>query len=187
MVAGWWLVRNVVEYGEISGSTDALKWYSTQISHADLSTLAKIDDFCSATFVSFVGVFGWSAAVFPLNVYLVAEAVALVLVLLSLVVLVRHYVRRSPTPAYLKRSVTIFGLASIGVVAGYVQFNVAIGSQPQARYLFALLLPISLGLLSGLYVFTHSMNRKATFVLLSILPCLLIVLNYMAIRLLTAS
>lgn len=185
-VAGWWLVRNVVEYGEISGSTAALKWYSTHISHADLSTLAKIGEFCSTTFVSFIGVFGWEAALFPLNVYLFAEAVALALVVLSLAVFIRHLLSRSPSTAFLTRSFAIFGLATIGVIAGYVQFNVSVGSQPQARYLFALLLPISLGLLSGLYVFTHNMKKVPALVFLSILPCLLVVLNYMAIRLLAS-
>jgi hypothetical protein len=187
VVAGWWLARNLIEYGDISGSTAALRWYSSHLTHADFSSLQKISDFCSATFMSFVGLFSWDAIVFPEAVYRVAEAIVLAFVLLSWVALVSLAQKRTIVPTDMKRGIAILGLASLCVLAEYIQFNVSISYQPQARYLFVLLVPISLALIGGIYILVRDSKVKAAWVLLAVPPCLLVLLNWMAISMLSST
>jgi len=182
-VAGWWLVRNLLEYGEISGSAAALKWYALHYGHADLSTPAGIANFISATMVSFIGLFGWDATLFPTSVNLLAQAVVVTLIMLTGAALARYFTGRNPTTKEAARDVLILAVALAGTIATYVQFNIGVSYQPQARYLFVALLPILLALLGGLYTFTRR-SRFAPFILAA-LPFTLLLLNALAIQMLS--
>lgn len=54
--------------------------------------------------------------------------------------------------------VLLFAIA--GVIAAYLQFNVTIALQPQGRYLFTLLVPMSLGLMAGIYLHSRKIRRR---------------------------
>jgi hypothetical protein len=115
-------------------------------------------------------------------VYATARAVVAVLLFLSFAA-GYYFARRKAIPSLVKRGTAVMALALLGVVISYVQYNTGVALQPQARYLFVALLPISLALLGGLYVFCRR-SRSSAF-LLGIPPLLLILLNFVALDVLS--
>lgn len=182
-VCGWLLVRNVVEYGELSGSADALRWHASHYGHADLSRASSLLSFVWATMMSFIGLFSWDATTFPNSINVLAYMVIGPLLVLTGAAVVRYVKQHRPLPPEAARYGLILLVASAGTLVGYLQFNMGVNYQPQARLLFVSLLPIMLALLGGLYVTVR--RHRIALMVLAIPPALLALLNGVAIAILS--
>jgi 4-amino-4-deoxy-L-arabinose transferase-like glycosyltransferase len=168
-VCGWWLLRNMLIYGEPSGSRDALRSYAEW--NAKLVPDINLDLFLRLTLESLWGLFGGMSIRMPALLYDLSSYLALGLVALSGVALLSTVfksaregtARRAPTRilAYAWQA----GLAMLAVAAtlaaGYLRFNLTVGFQPQARYFFMLLLPLSMLFTGGLYALVPGRRLKA--------------------------
>jgi hypothetical protein len=182
MVCGWWFVRNVFTYGEPTGTRAALRFFAGRFIKADFTLPRAAGDLWRYTLESLWGRFGWNDITLPHEVYRFCNSAALILICLSVLTGIGVFGlwvtgRRSPDvtwPAFL-----VFLAVGLTLLAGYLQFNKAIGYQPQARYFFIMLLPGALLLTGGLYTLaTRRTRRLAAF---GILFLALAVLNVFAL------
>jgi hypothetical protein len=166
LVCGWWLLRNMLIYGEPTGSLDALHSYAEW--NAKLILDLNLDLFLRLTWESLWGLFGGMSIRMPMVLYDLAGYLAIVLVALSGVALLffmarrgmaRHAPTRLPTYAW-QAGVAMLAVAS-ALVVGYLRFNLTIGFQPQARYFFMLLLPLSMLYTGSLYALVPGRRLKA--------------------------
>ncbi len=151
-VCGWWLVRNMLVYGEPSGTTDSLRVFRAAFSKVDM---ANPTEFYLSTWESTWGRFGWMDISLPGDAYEQARRVTFVLLLLSglagLGIIVRAVVRRRGVPTFAWQAGLVMAVAVVGVIIGYFQFNTTVAFQAQGRYLFPVLLPAALLFTGGLY------------------------------------
>jgi len=150
LVCGWWLARNVIVYGEPTGSAAAFRWVRSFFGRHDFSTSAGWAEFISATITSMTGHFGQNVFL-PMPFYIIARAVVVLLALLSCAAAAYLLIKQRPLTVKARRTSLVLLAMSAGVLAGYIQYNLSVAYQPQARYLFLMLLPLSLVLLIGLY------------------------------------
>lgn len=159
LICGWYIARNLLVYGEWSGAMDALHSYAAMYPRANLADPQMLGSFFTATFMSVIGVFGWTSTFMPSLIYLLTQVLMVVLLGLSCWALSRAFRTDSRLASDKTRALLILLIASVGVAAAYVQFNVTIALQPQGRYLFMLLVPVSLALMSGVYLLSTRPGR----------------------------
>ena len=150
-VGGWWLVRNLLVYGEPSGTADSLRVFRAGFIKVDLANTAE---FYRSTWESSWGRFGWMDIALPGEAYEQARLVTLVLLALSGLAGLRLGVgalRGRGVPASAWQAGLVMAVAVVAVVIAYVQFNVTVAFQAQGRYLFPVLLPAALLFTGGLY------------------------------------
>jgi 4-amino-4-deoxy-L-arabinose transferase-like glycosyltransferase len=168
LVCGWWLLRNMLIYGEPSGSRDALRSYAEW--NAKLIPDVNFDLFLRLTWESLWGLFGGMSIRMPALLYDLSGYLALALVTLGVVALLsivlksvgERTARRAPTriPAYAWQAVVAMLAVAATLTAGYVRFNLTVGFQPQARYFF-MLLPLSMLFTGGIYALAKGRRLKA--------------------------
>jgi hypothetical protein len=147
LVSGWWFWRNFSHYGDWIGlhlrvNPQAIAWDLAPKSL--FSNYFALPNFWRSVGESLVGSFGFMHIPLPGGFYLVALAAflaALAGVTVQLVTGARRRAATSLLPTML--------LAVAVAVIQLVQFNLMV-SQPQGRYLFHVLLPLALILISGL-------------------------------------
>ena len=165
VVAGWWLVRNWFVYGDPTGSRDAFRFYHGRFQQLDFFDPASRAQFFQWTWESFWGRFGWMSLRLPEPWYWGAGALLLGTAALSGAAVVRR-VRAAraggpPIAPFAWQVAAILGLASLGLVASFVEFNLGVNIQPQGRYLFGLLLPWALVLTGGLAALPRTPRGRA--------------------------
>jgi 4-amino-4-deoxy-L-arabinose transferase-like glycosyltransferase len=140
-VSGWWFVRNIIIYGELSGFANAVQFHQARKStiYLDLTNLQAVTQFSKTTFESTIGIFGWMDVPLEPFIYQVALLLATALSALSLYYLFRR-IRDERTDRTLIRSLSILLLLAIGIIFGYLTYSLRIGYQAQGRYLFLLLI-----------------------------------------------
>jgi 4-amino-4-deoxy-L-arabinose transferase-like glycosyltransferase len=168
LVCGWWLLRNMLIYGEPSGSRDALRSYAEW--NAKLIPDVNLDLFLRLTWESLWGLFGGMSIRMPALLYDLSGYLAIALVTLSvaaLIIIVLTSVREGtarPThtrvPVYAWQAGVAMLAVAATLTAGYVRFNLTVGFQPQARYFFMLLLPLSMLFTGGLYFLVKGRRLK---------------------------
>jgi 4-amino-4-deoxy-L-arabinose transferase-like glycosyltransferase len=144
-VCGWWVIRNLLIYGEPTGSQAAFRAYALHSLYTD-GRAHTPGQLIADTFTSFIGRFSWFNVS---DVYLPLWLYGAWAVLLSACIFATYVVLRRRTLDV--RILGLLALITFGVLASYVQFNVQIAYEPQGRYLFVLLLPWALTLNAGLY------------------------------------
>ncbi len=151
-VCGWWLVRNILIYGEPTGTTDSLRVFRAGFSRLDPTNVAE---FYQSTWESIWGRFGWMDISIPAEAYMQARFVSGALLALSalagLGLLLRAVIRRRGVPTFAWQAALVMAVAAGGIIAGYVQFNLTVAFQAQGRYMFTLLLPAAMLFTGGLH------------------------------------
>jgi 4-amino-4-deoxy-L-arabinose transferase-like glycosyltransferase len=155
LVTSWWLVRNLITYGEPSGNRDMLRMYAGWPRHLVPTSPDDVADFLNSTWMSTWGTFGWMTRHFSEDVYVQARSISLALLALSglallWLLIVRPLLRRR-VARLAWQPVAIMLAVSATLIAGFLQFNIAIAFQAQGRYLGLALLPGALLFTGGLY------------------------------------
>jgi 4-amino-4-deoxy-L-arabinose transferase-like glycosyltransferase len=155
LVSGWWFVRNVLTYGEPSGTGAELRMAAGNFIKANFDNPRTAGDLIRYTLENLWGRFGWNDITLPQEVYRVCNSAALVLVCLSALagtgVLVLWLTRRRSLDVVAWEASLIFLVIGLTLLVGYIQYNAKIAYQPQVRYFFILLLPGALLLTGGIY------------------------------------
>jgi fluoride ion exporter CrcB/FEX len=154
LACGWWVLRNLLVYGEPSGSRDTFRFYMGRFLFLDLSSPSSINYFVDASLQSSLGRFGWMTSPLPPAYYLQATVIGTLLLTLTTLFLVAIITRRSArstVPRYIWQSVVTGLIAALVTITSYVLFSVQVAFQPQGRYLFLILVPTTLALTTGLY------------------------------------
>ncbi|MFL5731849.1 MAG: hypothetical protein ACJ78Q_01510, partial [Chloroflexia bacterium] len=155
LVCGWWFVRNMIAYGEPSGTGAANVFWHRNLMSLDWNNLIARADFIKATWFSFWGFFGWQDLSMPNAFYEQALIVSLVCLSLSVIaglsLLGRSLTWRSPIAPHIWQSALIMALTAVLLLNSFVQFSLTVANQAQGRYLYLLLLPAALLFTGGLY------------------------------------
>ncbi len=165
-VSGWWFLRNIIVYGDPSGSRDAIRFYTGRFSLLDLRVPGDLRDFVLVTLQSALGRFSWMNRPLPSAYYSQAIIIAAALLICALFALLaasrRRRVLSQSVPAYVWQSFAALLPVAAVIVGGYLQFSLKVAWQPQARYLFPLILPAALALTGGLYALPVRTTLKVT-------------------------
>jgi hypothetical protein len=184
-VCGWWVVRNLVVYGELTGTGEINHYYKVNL--PPFEAIAP-QEFAHATWTSFWGVFGWQNVLMPPDYYSQADFFTQVFVGLSvaaaLFVIIRRLARgRGEGEGVVSRvsweAVAVFGVVGVALFAAFIQYNMRAAAAPQGRYFYLLLLPGAILFTSGLYALVP--NRVARVVLLSVPVVWLAIANYVGL------
>jgi 4-amino-4-deoxy-L-arabinose transferase-like glycosyltransferase len=124
VVSGWWLIRNLMLYGDLLGNEMERRTLPELVHEKSLFSRYFLASFWRVTLFSAIGIFGWMNVLLPLWVYTLGTG----LLLLALIGLVRGW---QGMPVGL-RWCLIWVLLQ---VAGLVWYNLTY-SQPQGRLLF---------------------------------------------------
>jgi hypothetical protein len=155
LVCGWWFARNMIAYGEPTGTGAANVFWRLNLQGLDWNNPAARADFVLASWYSFWGYFGWQNIGMPLAFYDQALRISLVLVALTalaaILLLVRSLIRRSPIAPHVWQPVVVMALVAVLLLNSFVQFSLTVAVQAQGRYLYLLLLPAALLFSGGLY------------------------------------
>jgi hypothetical protein len=155
LVCGWWFVRNMIAYGEPTGTAAANVFWRLHLRGLDWNNPIARADFVLASWYSFWGFFGWQDISMPLTFYDQALWISLVLVALSALagiwLLARSLIRHSSIPPQVWQPVVVMALVAVLLLNSFVQFSLTVAVQAQGRYLYLLLLPAALLFSGGLY------------------------------------
>jgi 4-amino-4-deoxy-L-arabinose transferase-like glycosyltransferase len=165
LVCGWWFIRNVLTYGEPSGTKAELRLVAGNFIKADFSDPRTADNLLRYTLESLWGRFGWNDITLHQEVYHFCNSAALLLICLTVLAGIGLFGlwvtrRRSPDVVAWQASL-VFLAVGLTLFAGYIEYNARIAYQPQARYFFILLLPGALLLTGGVYAFAASQHLRA--------------------------
>ena len=172
-VCGWWLVRNLIVYGDFTGTSEVNRFYQMrlQVPGFNLATDGQRTVFADSVWKSFWGNFGWETIALPDDYYSQAEFFTRLLVGLTVVAVVGMIVWRFirwwrfrdvavvPTRAW--QAAIILVVVSAALVVAFVQYNLTVAESPQGRYLFMALLPGGVLFTGGLYALAPHRALKA--------------------------
>ncbi|HMA36806.1 MAG TPA: glycosyltransferase family 39 protein [Chloroflexia bacterium] len=154
-ICGWWFVRNLIAYGEPSGTRDANIFWHATLPLLDWNNADARNGFILASWQSFWGYFGWQNIIMPPEFYDQARLFSSGLVGLTLLAVLGLAAgglwRRWPVPRHLWQSLLILAVVAVLLLISFVQFSLTVAMQAQGRYLFLLLLPGALIFTFGLY------------------------------------
>ncbi len=151
LICGPWIVRNLLVYGEPSGTRDAFQFYIGKYPLLDLANDISRNWFLTLTWESFWGLFGWMFVRVPDPFYLQAQFFAGAALLLSAIAFGRAAWSNRAAWARMAQGVTLVLAPLLLLIGLYLQFSYQVAAQPQGRYLFVALVPIVLLLTGGLY------------------------------------
>jgi 4-amino-4-deoxy-L-arabinose transferase-like glycosyltransferase len=183
LVCGWWFVRNIFTYGELTGTAETLRSFAARFTRADFSSPRIVRDLVRYTLENLWGRFGWNDITLPQEVYRLCNSAALVLVGLSVlsgIAVSALWVTRRRRPDFVKWQISLMFIAvGLTLVAAFIRFNKSVLYMPQARYFFIMLLPGALLLTGGLH--TIAARRVFRVAVFSILFMGLGILNTVAL------
>lgn len=169
-IAGWWLLRNIIAYGELTGTQESFRHQTLNLPQWGDNTNFP-DVFLPMTWQGLWGRFGWYDIMLPLGVYTQAiaiSAICLTLTALTGVQSAREWMaRKKRRDVQAWQAIIIMATALIGMTISFVQFNINVAFQPQARFFFPLILPLALAFNFGLYQLRQpDIVRRMLFVIL---------------------
>jgi len=126
-VSGWWLIRNLMLYGDLLGNEMERRTLPALVQERSLFSRYFLASFWRVTLFSAIGIFGWMNVLLPLSVYALGTG----LLFLALMGLVRGW-REMPVGL---RWGLVWVLLQVG---GLVWYNLTY-TQPQGRLLFPVL------------------------------------------------
>jgi hypothetical protein len=184
LVCGWWLVRNLIVYGDVTGTAAVDRFYNLTIQPPgfNLATPDRQAAFIDATWKSFWGFFGWQTILMPDAFYEQASLFTRLLFGLTVIAAIGFIARRArmrndlnPTiphsefhiphsviPTYAWQAVIVFVVVAITLVVAFVQYSLQAAEAAQGRYLYLLLLPAALLFTGGLYALPPNRVLKTT-------------------------
>ena len=153
-VAGWWLARNLGEYGDLLATSNQLKyvapcwWGATIASQGPVAWLRYLMSLALLTPFSFLATFGWGDESVGTVVY---YAVLMPLLLLDIYVAARWLLRNIRRfTAFQQMGLLLLSVQTILVVLVFLSYNFTVQYQPVGRYLYMALLPMTGFLAVGL-------------------------------------
>jgi hypothetical protein len=173
LVCGWWLVRNLIVYGDLTGTNGVNTFYKTQLQVPgfNLGTPEQWAYFLDATWKSFWGVFGWQDLLMPADYYKQADFLAQLFVGLSVLaglgIIAWRIVRwwrfggPAPVPANVWQAAVVMSVVSVALAVSFIQYSLNVAEAPQGRYFFLLLLPGAILFTGGLYALAPGRVLKA--------------------------
>jgi 4-amino-4-deoxy-L-arabinose transferase-like glycosyltransferase len=168
VVAGWWMARNVVEYGDLTATANHFKygatcWGPTIAAEGPGKVPAYLANLAMLTPFSFIANFGWGDEHVGRTFYFaVILPLLLVDIFLGLRWLTRHAGRLLP---FQQQGLVVLGVQVFMTFALFISFNFTVQYQPVGRYLFMAVLPITGFLAIGLLM-PFANNPRVTRVLL---------------------
>jgi hypothetical protein len=154
VVAGWWMARNLAEYGDLTATSNQVKyvaacWWEPPISAQSpavwpnyLVSLGILTPF------SFLATFGWGDESVGREFYYV---VILPLLLLDIFAATRWLARHAgQLRPFQQMGLVVLGSQVIATLFVFLSFNFTVQYQPVGRYLFMALLPLTGFLAVGL-------------------------------------
>jgi 4-amino-4-deoxy-L-arabinose transferase-like glycosyltransferase len=151
LVSGWWFVRNIIVYGEPTGTRDAARFFRARFIPLRIDSIADWRAVLETTWESVFARFGWMNKGLPPLAYRQAGMIALTLVGLTAVSVLTRLARGWRPSRVAVQGSALMALVLAGVLAFFVLVNfVSHGFQPQGRYFFPAVLPLGLGLTGGL-------------------------------------
>jgi 4-amino-4-deoxy-L-arabinose transferase-like glycosyltransferase len=155
LVCGWWFVRNILAYGEPTGTAASNVFWHRNLPLFNWDDLAARNDFMLSSWRSFWGFFGWQTISMPPDYYDQAGLLSIVFLIMSgiagLIVIGRWVLKRHRMPAHRWQSVLVMALVAAVQLVAFVQFSLNVALEAQGRYLFLLLLPAALLFTGGLH------------------------------------
>jgi 4-amino-4-deoxy-L-arabinose transferase-like glycosyltransferase len=171
LVCGWWLVRNQIIYGDFTGSEQAFRFYIGRFNVLNINDPGNFGHFIKLSWFSFWGIFGWFNIWLPDELFTNTFWVTMAFVALTGVALVwsviRIIIRRTPVPAYRWQAAVVLVPVAILLIYGYIRFSTDVNWQSQGRYLFMLMLPLSLIFTAGIFTI---IPRRLPRVLVTLIP-----------------
>lgn len=142
-VSGWWFLRNTLVYGDLDllglARHGQVVVGQPRLEVLDWEAAAR---FGTVGFQSFWAQFGWMGVPSDSRTYVFAGLLSL-LAVAGLALFLAQGVRRTALSPYQRAALVFLGVAFLLVLAGVVRYNLEF-IQPQGRYLYPALLPISL-------------------------------------------
>ena len=182
-LVGPWLVRNVRVYGEPTGATGMFRVihsiYTTrlQLPAETRIIVPPLHDFLWYSFSSAWAVFGWRTRFLPEPYYWLAGALTLAGVGGAVAWTVRRW-RRSPLPAALGWTLTVYALTALAALGSYLAYTWTTDGSLQGRYTFVALVPFIVIGLGG--VLRGPRTRQARRVGLAAAGLILVILQMAA-------
>jgi 4-amino-4-deoxy-L-arabinose transferase-like glycosyltransferase len=190
-VCGWWIVRNMIVYGDPSGTNQVNRFYQMRLKSPGfgLATPEQRAIFTDSVWKSFWGNFGWEDKPMPSDFYAQIDFFTRILVGLTVVAVVgftvRWVIRRLrfgeavTVPAHAWQAAIILVVVSVALILAFIQYNLAVTDSPQGRYLFMALLPGAILFTGGLYALAPHRVLKA--IVLSIPILWLATINFVSL------
>jgi 4-amino-4-deoxy-L-arabinose transferase-like glycosyltransferase len=188
---GWWLVRNLIAYGEVTGAAGVNRFYKANLPGINLAIPDMRAQFIGSTWQSFWGFFGWQDIAMPDSFYSQAGFFTIAFFgltgLAALGIIAWRFVRwrrnkeQVIIPTYSWQAVSVLFLVGIALVVAYVQYTLQVAEAAQGRYLYLMLLPAALLFTGGLYALAP--HRILKVIALSIPILWLAVMNFVGLRL----
>ena len=172
-VCGWWIVRNMIVYGDPSGTNEVNRFYQMrlQVPGFNLASDGQRAVFADSVWKSFWGNFGWEDKPLPGDFYSQADFFVRILVGLTLVAalgfivwrLVRWWRLRDvvAVSTNIWQATIILAMVTAALVAAFIQYSLTVDDSPQGRYLFVALLPGAILFTGGLYALAPGRVLKA--------------------------
>jgi 4-amino-4-deoxy-L-arabinose transferase-like glycosyltransferase len=155
LFSGWWLLRNVVTYGDL----DLFAWHrhdsivvgqpTTARWIADYGLAKTVQDFFTVSFRSFWAQFGWMGVLIDSRLYLLLGIVSAAMALGFVFWLWRVARDRALLDSFQRWALLLLLLVLLLVAMAHVSYNFKF-VQHQGRYLFPALVPIGLAFTLGL-------------------------------------
>jgi hypothetical protein len=165
-VSGWWLIRNLMLYGDLLGSEMERRTLPELVQERSLFSRYFLASFWRVTLFSAIGIFGWMNVLLPLWVYALGTG----LLFLALMGLVRGW-RGMPIGL---RWCLVWVFLQVG---GLVWYNLTY-TQPQGRLLFPVL-SVGLALIAyGLAQWLSTRWRRMALVGFALLAALLHLISW---------
>jgi hypothetical protein len=164
-ICGWYIIRNIMVYGEPTGLRDAAIYNADKLPWYDFARPEVRDFFITSTWNSFWGVFGWMNIGMPDAFYdqtrIIGPLFAGLSVIAAIWLLARWRAERKPLPPLVWQSTLIMAVIVALITTTHVLISVKIDFQAQGRYLFLMLFPLSLVFMGGVFVLTRSWLSRA--------------------------
>ncbi len=161
IVAGWWLARNLIVYGDLTATANQIKYGCWSgggtISSQGLAVMLRyLMSIALITPFSFLATFGWGDESVGTTVYYVA---ILPLLLLDMYFATRWLARHGKTlKPFQQMGLVVLAVQTVIVLAIFLAFNFTVQYQPVGRYIYMALLPITGFMAVGLLM--PGSNRK---------------------------
>ncbi|MEO5951229.1 MAG: glycosyltransferase family 39 protein [Chloroflexia bacterium] len=171
VIDGWFMARNLVEYGDLLGTADTIKygaqcWGPTILADGIGNVPRYFMSLALLTPYSFLATFGWGDEGVGLPFYYVAIVPLLLICAYLSIRWFRRHLSELATPQ--KMGLIVLAASALANIVLWISFNFTIQYQPTGRYLYMAILPIGGFFTVGLLISPNN-TRLRTIVIVATL------------------